>query len=151
MSWSYTSAIAYALPIVVTKYQSGHRCLDEPFDILGYEDADTLAGELKAAATSLLGEGHGISIKYFEMKYEPHCSMMNTSRETAMYLVYEPSYYEDYMREDCLENYVECYALDLSVPQDVNRKFEMLLDAFSLTAKCRPGWYKIACFSGLCK
>lgn len=75
MSWSYTSAIAYALPIVVREYQSGHRCLDEPFDILGYEEADTLEGELKAAATSLLGEGHGISIKYFEMKCESHCSM----------------------------------------------------------------------------
>ena len=72
MGWEYTSAIAYAQPIIVKEYQSGYRCLDHPFDILGYDDVNesTLEGELKDAATTLLGEGHGITIKYFQMKYQ---------------------------------------------------------------------------------
>lgn len=64
------------------------------------------------------------------------------------YLVHEPSYHEDYMRNDVIENYLEHYALDLSVPEDVNQKFEKILLALNLTAKSRPGWYKISCFSG---
>ena len=148
MTWSYKSAIAYAQPLVVANYQSGHRSVDEPFESIGHDGVteESLEAEFKAAATAVLGEDHGITVKHFTMRYSMHAGGGPTLN--SMYLVHEQHYDETGVSSDCVYNEMRDYPLDLSVPENVNQRFAMLVDAFELTPKSPPGWYKIECLTG---